>query len=126
MSEVVVESEQHMDDEACQTVAEFFSVYANATRIRFFCALRSGPKTVSELAEYADVSLQNASQHLRLMRDKGAVRAEKDAQRVYYSIASPKFLQGVKLIRDALEEEFQRKVGISSAINQEQKASLGQ
>jgi ArsR family transcriptional regulator len=101
----------HLDGEACHVVSEFFSVYGNHTRISIFCALRNGRKTVSELAEHAGVTLQNASQHLRLMRDKGAVRAEREGQRVYYSIADPRFVQGVKLIHDALTGELRRRAG---------------
>ena len=50
-------------------------------------------------------------QHLRLLRDKGAVRAEREGQRVYYSIADPRFVQGVKLIHDALLAELRRRAG---------------
>ncbi len=98
-----------MDDATCNIVAEFFSVYSNPTRIHIFCALRSGPKTVSELADHAKASLQNISQHLRVMKDKGALTSEKRGQNVYYSVADPKFLFGVKMIRDALVEMLKRR-----------------
>lgn len=99
-----------MDDATCHIVAEFFSVYSNPTRIHIFCALRTGPKSVSELAEHAKTSLQNISQHLRVMKDKGALVSEKRGQHVYYSVADPKFLYGVKMIRDALIEMLKARV----------------
>ncbi len=102
---------EHMDDSTCRLVAEFFSVYSNRPRVNILCALRSGPKTVSELAEYAHASMPNISQHLRVMRDKGALRSEKQGQHVYYSVANPKFLYGIKMIRDALLEELQQRAG---------------
>jgi len=101
-----------MDDATCNIVAEFFSVYSNPTRIHIFCGLRTGPKTVSELAEHAKVSLQNVSQHLRVMKDKGALTSEKRGQRVYYSVADAKFLFGVKMIRDALVEMLKRRAAL--------------
>jgi DNA-binding transcriptional ArsR family regulator len=101
------EFDEHLDDGTCRLVAEFFSVYSNQTRVNILCALRNGPKTVSELAEHANVSLQNISQHLRVMRDRGAVQSEKRGQHVYYSVANIKFLYGIKMIRDALLEELQ-------------------
>lgn len=103
------ESEEPLDQEMCDLVADFFSVYAHPVRIHIFCALRSGPKRVSELAEYAGVSLQNISQHLRILRDRGAVHARKDGQHTYYAITNKKFLMGVKMIRDALVEDMQKK-----------------
>ena len=100
---------EEMGEQNCLLVAEFFSVYANPTRISILCALRSGRKSVSELAEHGGVSLQNISQHLRIMRDKGAVIHEKEGQHVFYSIADEKFLFGIKMIHDALVENMQKK-----------------
>ncbi len=88
-----------VDEGACQLVSEFFSVYGNPTRISIFCALHSG------------VSLQNASQHLRIMRDKGAVTAVREGQRVYYAISDPRFIQGVRLIYEALTDQLRRRAG---------------
>lgn len=99
----------HIDDGSCQLVSEFFSVYSNPTRISIFCALRHGRRTVSELAELSGVSLQNASQHLRIMRDKGAVTAEREGQRVYYAISDPRFVSGVQQIYEALSDQLRRR-----------------
>lgn len=101
--------EDNLDSEMCHLVADFFTVYANPVRINIFCALRSGPKRVTELAEHAGVSLQNISQHLRILRDRGAVTARKEGQHTYYAIANKKYLMGVKMIRDALVEDMQKR-----------------
>jgi DNA-binding transcriptional ArsR family regulator len=92
-------------------VAEFFASLANPTRVSMFCAMRDGKKTVSEIAEKASVTLQNASQHLRVMRDKGAVIAERDGQHVLYAIADPRLIEGSRLIRDVLAEQLNRRAG---------------
>lgn len=99
----------HLDSRSCRLVAEFFSLLANPTRVSILCALQEGRKSVSEIAEYAGISMQNASQHLRLMRDKGAVYTEKEAQRVYYSVVDPQLLEGCKQIRDALAKQLQHR-----------------
>ena len=65
---------------------------------------------VSELAEGAGVTLQNASQHLRLMRDKGAVTTEKQGQYVYYKVVDKRLLDGACLIRNALLDQLQQRV----------------
>jgi len=111
MEEPIEMPAEQMDDAACKLVAEFFAVYAHPIRISILCALSQGPKTVTELANHANVTLQNVSQHLRIMRDKGAVRTVKSGQRVIYSVAHPKFLMGVKLIRDAVVEQYKNKAG---------------
>lgn len=82
--------------------------------MRIFCALQHGPRTVSQIAEEADVTIQNASQHLRVMRDKGAVDTQKAGQNVYYKIVDDRFLEGARLIRDALLDALARKAGVGA------------
>ena len=106
---------QTFDEAECHLLADFFALFSNPTRLRMFCALQGGRKTVSELAEYADVTMQNASQHLRLMRDKGAVTTEKEGQHVYYAVIDPRFLDAARLIRVAVLEAVQRKAGVVGA-----------
>lgn len=97
-----------MSDASCELLGSFFAIFANATRMRIFCALHGGAKTVTEIAAHAGISIPNASQHLRLMRDRGAVVAEKRAQNVYYGIADARLVDAVMLIRVTLLEELER------------------
>ena len=98
-----------LDHRECCLLAEFFTLFGNGTRLQIFCALQAGRKSVSELAEQAGVSLQNASQHLRLMRVKGAVTTEKEGQHVYYTIGDPRLIEGASLIRNALVDATRRR-----------------
>ncbi len=97
------------DESQCETLASFLVVFSNAIRLKMFCQLQHGPKTVTELAEGAAISLPNASQHLRLMRDKGAVTMEKEGQRVYYTMADRRLAEAMRLMRDALHDVMQAK-----------------
>jgi ArsR family transcriptional regulator len=97
-------------------LAEFFALLGNPTRVRMFCELRDGPRTVSELARSSGVSLQNASQHLRVMRDRGAVTTEKQGHHVYYRIVDARFVQGAKMIHAALVEAMRRKMDSVGAV----------
>jgi len=98
-----------LDSAGCRLLADFFTLFGNGTRLQIFCALQGGRKTVSELAEHAGVSLQNVSQHLRLMREKGAVATEKEGQHVYCSVVDQRLMQGACLIRDALLDATRRR-----------------
>ena len=59
-----------MSDASCELLGSFFAIFANATRMRIFCALHGGARTVTGIAEHSGISIPNASQHLRLMRDR--------------------------------------------------------
>jgi DNA-binding transcriptional ArsR family regulator len=104
-----------MREASCELLGDFFATLAHATRMRIFCTLQREAKTVTEIAEGAGVSITNASQHLRLMRDRGAVIAEKRAQRVYYRIADPRFVEAAMLIREALSQRYRQNAAQASS-----------
>jgi ArsR family transcriptional regulator, virulence genes transcriptional regulator len=102
---------RHLDAKSCELVAEFFSILGHARRVAIFCELHDGSKTVSELAESCGATLPNVSQHLRIMRDKGMVKTEKEGQSVYYSIVDERFVDACRTIRDALVEHMHMRAG---------------
>ena len=94
----------------CRLMADFFGVFANPVRMRMFCALQERPGTVTQLAEYAEVSVQNASQHLRLMRDQGAVTTQRQGRQVISAVSDDRFLQAARLMREALFDLLRQKM----------------
>ncbi len=101
MIQRTTDRDRHLD---CVRMGDFFMIFAHATRMRIFCALQNGGKTVTRIAEESEISVSNASQHLRLMRDRGAVVSERQGQTVLYNIADPRFFAAANLIRDALDD----------------------
>ncbi len=69
---------------------------SNPHRLMLICHLMEGRKSVGELAELVGVSHSNMSQHLSHLRHGGVVTSEREAQTIYYSIASD---QAQELIR---------------------------
>jgi len=112
-----------MREASCELLGGFFATLAHTTRMRIFCALQHGAKTVTEIAAEAGISITNTSQHLRLMRDRGAVIAEKRAQSAYYRIADPRFVEAAILIREALSQHFRENAAQASASAPRRKAT---
>ena len=67
--------------------AELYRIFSNATRLQILWALAEGELSVGELAEAAETSLQNTSQHLHLMLDRGLLTSRREGQTIYYRIA---------------------------------------
>lgn len=86
----------------CNLLVMLFRVLAHPTRLQFFCLLRDGEKTVSELAQAAGVPQQNASQHLRLMRECRAVRTRRQGQQIVYRLADKRLVEATEILRDAV------------------------
>jgi DNA-binding transcriptional ArsR family regulator len=103
-----------MTDASCGLLGNFFSTFAHPTRMRILCALQHGPRTVTEIAAHAGIAIPNASQHLRMMRERGAVVAEKQAHHVFYRIADARILEALVLIRHALLEQLRENAARAS------------
>jgi len=74
-----------------QEQADFCSILGNAHRIQIIWTLGNRELTVSEISEEINTSMQNTSQHLRLMKDKGVLVSRRDGREIYYKIADSKF-----------------------------------
>ncbi len=74
-----------------QQQAELCGILGNARRILIIWALQDAELSVSDLSRQINTSLQNTSQHLRLMKDKGILEARRDGREIYYRIAETVF-----------------------------------
>jgi DNA-binding transcriptional ArsR family regulator len=90
------------DREAFELEADLIRVLANPKRLMIVDLLGRGPSTVTEIAEGLRLSLQNTSQHLRVMKDRGIVRARRDGREVRYALTSPVISESCRLVRQAL------------------------
>jgi DNA-binding transcriptional ArsR family regulator len=71
--------------------AEFCGILGNSHRIQIIWALRGCELTVSEIADEISASMQNTSQHLRLMKNTGLLQSRREGREIYYRIADTKF-----------------------------------
>lgn len=75
------------DNPIFQHVARIGHAVASAPRLALLDLLRQGPRTVEALAREVGLSLANASQHLKVLRQARLVEAEKHGTFVTYRIA---------------------------------------
>jgi ArsR family transcriptional regulator len=71
--------------------------------------------SVSEIASAIDCSLQNTSQHLRLMKDKDILASRREGQTIYYRIKPNEFMEGCHLLFQARQGLFAQEKPIESA-----------
>lgn len=95
-----------IEDPIFERHSAFCTIFTAPIRLRIMWLLKDGEQTVSYLAEKLDTSMANVSQHLRVLRDQGALYTRKDGKQVYYRISNPKILKGAGLIRQALIENL--------------------
>jgi DNA-binding transcriptional ArsR family regulator len=68
--------------------AEFLRSLASEHRLLILCALVEGERSVGALAGLLGITQPNASQHLFKLKSEGLVAARRDAQTIYYRLAS--------------------------------------
>ncbi len=97
--------------------ANFCSIFSSSIRLQILWFLGEEEKTVTELAGELEVAVPNISQHLRIMRDQGAVSTRREGRTIYYRLANSKFMQGARLIREGLREEMDKRNSINMALD---------
>ncbi len=93
-------SEQLIAEEADLIhAARCLKAMAHPLRLKILCTLGQGPASVQEILEQVGTTQSNVSQHLAVLRMKGLLRFDKQANRVYYRIDDPRTLHLIEMIR---------------------------
>jgi DNA-binding transcriptional ArsR family regulator len=73
---------------AADQASDLLKAMSNRHRLLIICQLIDGERSVGDLADLLDLRDSTVSQHLALLRKDDLVSARRDAQMIYYSIAS--------------------------------------
>lgn len=86
--------------EHIETAARALKAMAHPLRLKILCVVGSEEVCVQDIVDAVGTSQSNISQHLGILRDKGVLQTRKDANRVFYSVADPRTLQLIGLMRE--------------------------
>ena len=74
-----------------ESVAEYFGLLAEPTRLKILHCLCSEERAVNEVVEAIGLTQANASRHLNLLYRAGALDRRRDGAQVIYRIVDPNF-----------------------------------
>ena len=98
--------------------ADFCSALADTRRLLLIYALHEGPKNVTELTDVIDASQPSVSRHLKMLRERGLVRAEREGVSVTYSLADERLIEALDLLRAMMRDRLtERAELVESAAN---------
>lgn len=83
------------------TAAGLLKALSNESRLLILCNLVSGEKCVGELNDRIPLSQSALSQHLARLRKDNLVKIRKEAQTIYYRIASTEAEQVLNVLYEA-------------------------
>jgi len=81
---------------------------AHPKRIHIIKILKSGEKTVSELAKLTGLPQANVSQHLALLRQFGLLSTRREGTSINYSIADHRIVEACDLVRSCIGERLRK------------------
>jgi DNA-binding transcriptional ArsR family regulator len=85
---------------AAAKASELMKTLGHKDRLMVLCHLISGEKSVGGLADLLDIPQSPLSQHLARMRKEQLVKTRREAQTIYYSIASEEAARIVGLMHE--------------------------
>ena len=96
------------EEELYRMQAEFCKGMAHPKRIQILRVLKSGEKTVNDLAKLTGIPQANTSQHLALLRQFGLLNTRRDGTSIYYSISDHRIVEACELVRSCIGERLKK------------------
>ncbi len=100
--------------EITQRHAEMCSGLGDFHRILILYALAEKSHNVSELVVRLGLSQPTVSRHLKILRECGAVSAERHGKAVYYRPADPRIIEAMDLLRAVLTDQIRNQGNLAS------------
>jgi ArsR family transcriptional regulator len=104
---------QTLEQEVNQLHAEFCAGLADPKRLLILYTLADGPRNVSELSESLQMSQPAVSRHLKVLKERGLVYANRDGQSVIYSITDMRIIQALDLLRAVLASQLKNRAALA-------------
>ena len=102
-----------LKDEINKLHAQVCSGLADPNRILILYKLAETPHNVSDLASSLEIPQPTVSRHLKVLRERSMVNAERDGQSVFYSLADDRIIQALDLLRAMLADSLESQIDLA-------------
>ncbi|MEA3441445.1 MAG: metalloregulator ArsR/SmtB family transcription factor [Chloroflexota bacterium] len=102
--------DNNLREEITRLHAQVCSGLADTNRILILYTLNEKSLNVSELSDFLGLPQPTTSRHLKVLRDRGLVKAERDAQSIYYTLTDQRIIQALDLLRAVLKDKLEAQV----------------
>ncbi len=108
--------DQQLHDEIMRMHAQVCAALADPTRILILYSLSEQSRSVNELVKILEISQPTISRHLQNLRNNNMVLATREGQNVYYSLADPRVIQALDLLRAVLADNLSRQGNLAQQV----------
>lgn len=88
--------------------AEICSGLSDARRIAILYTLADGAQSVMQIAEALELPQPTISRHLKILRERGMVIAERRGTTILYTLSDKRILRALDLLRQVLNDQLER------------------
>lgn len=103
---------RNLAQEITELHADLCAALADPTRILILYALTSQKHRVGDLAIEVGVSQPAASRHLKILRDRGLVRGERQGASVEYQLSDTRLIEALDTLRAVLRDRIQHSANL--------------
>lgn len=104
-----------LKQEIIQLEADFCAALSEPTRILILYALKEKPLNVTELTNELGASQPTVSRHLKVLRDRRLVFAERHGTVITYHLADQRIVQAMDLLRAAMRDRLTQQANLVEA-----------
>jgi ArsR family transcriptional regulator len=106
MCEEAIVTTSQLSREVSRLHADLCSGLADPKRLLLLYALSESPRTVNDLAGEIGLTQPAASRHLKVLRERGLVRATRRGAYVEYSLDDRRLIDALDLLRAVLHDSL--------------------
>ena len=105
-----------LTQEVCTMEAELCSAFSDPTRILILYELDERPRMVNELAADLNLPQPTVSRHLKTLRDRGLVAAERQGTNMLYQLSDRRLIDALDILRSVLRDRIVRRANLITEI----------
>ncbi len=105
-------------EEVIRLHAQVCSGLADSNRILIIYSLAEGPRNVTEISSAVELPQPTVSRHLKILRERGIVRAEREGQTINYHLSDTRIIQALDLLRATLADQLREQVLLARRANE--------
>lgn len=108
----------NLREEVIRLHAQVCSGLADPNRILIIYSLSGSRRNVTDIASAVELPQPTVSRHLKILRERGIVRPERDGQTIYYQLTDQRIIQALDILRSILADQLKDSALLAREVNQ--------
>lgn len=104
-----------LTQEINQLHASICSAISEPNRILLLYAIYDKPRNVNNLAEVVGISQSAASRHLKVLKDRSLITAQRDGTQVIYQMTDDRIIKALNMLREMMLDNLAQQANLIGA-----------